>query len=332
MLLHRPPDPVTALRRRSLLAVTACGLSGLAWAAPPVLPDLSSTTLRVGTYKGNWRALMTAAQALDTPYRLEWRELNNGTQHIEAIQAGALDLGFGSEVPAVFAARQQADVRFIAVVREDLNNLLTVARRDAPVRRIADLKGRRVAFSRGTIAHCFLSRQLAAAGLAMADIVPVHLSPVDALSAFDRGDVDAWAIWGYSGQLARTTHGGRVIQTALGFASGNFPVYAHPASINQAQRAAAVADFLLRLRRSYRWANRHFIEFARAQHAETRVPVGDLVELWNNRSTDYDVLPADASVVAEHQRVADLFQREGVLDAPTQVARFWDHRFDPVLR
>ncbi|WP_088281419.1 ABC transporter substrate-binding protein [Ideonella sp. A 288] len=332
-----PTDATSlAMTRRLLLAAAAGaatnGVGGLVQAAPSPRADLSSVTLRVGTYKGNWRALMTAARALDTPYRLEWRELNNGTQHIEAIQAGALDLGFGSEVPAVFAARQKADVRFIAVVREDLNNLVTVARRDAPVRRIADLKGRRVAFSRGTIAHAFLSRQLTAAGLTMADISPVHLSPVDALSAFDRGDVDGWAIWGYSGQLARTTHGGRVIQTAVGHASGNFPIYAHPSSIGQPEKAAAIADFLLRLRGAYRWANGHFLEFARAQNAETRVPVGDLVELWNNRSTDYDLLPADARAVLEHQRMADLFLKEGVLDAPTQVAGFWDHRFDATLR
>ena len=33
-------------------------------------PDLSKVTLRIGTYKGNWRALLTAAKLTDTPYKI----------------------------------------------------------------------------------------------------------------------------------------------------------------------------------------------------------------------------------------------------------------------
>ena len=53
--------------------------------------DLSKVTLRIGTYKGNWRALLTAARVTDTPYRIEWRELNNGVLHIEALNGDALE-------------------------------------------------------------------------------------------------------------------------------------------------------------------------------------------------------------------------------------------------
>lgn len=313
------------------LGAGAFGLAGAAQAATPDTTALRQVTLRVGVYKGNWRALLTAARLLDAPYRIDWRELNNGTLHIEAINANALDLGFGSEIPALFAARQKADVRFIAVVREDLNNLVTVARKETPIRAIADLRGRRVGYSRGTIAHYFLSQQLAEAGLSFADIVPVNLSPSDALSAFDRGDIDAWSIWAFNGQLVRTRYGARVVKTAKGYASGNFPIYANPKALADAPRQAAVADFLLRLRQAYRWANGHFLDFAQVQSAETRVPVGDIIELWNNRSTDFDLRAPDDQVVADHQRVADQFLKLGVLDGPALVAPLWDRRFDKLL-
>lgn len=318
------------LRRRLLLAGLAA--PALADAAPSTLSSTApGVVLRVGTYKGNWRALLAAAALPPTPYQVEWKELNNGTLHIEAINADALDLGFGSEIPALFAARQQARVRFVAVVREDLNNLVTVARAATPIRRVADLKGRRVGYARGTIAHYFLSRQLASAGLSLADIQSAHLAPADGLQAFARGDIDAWAIWGYNGQLARLQHGGRVVQTAKGFASGNFPVFANPGALADPAREAAIGDFLLRLRRAYLWANANYLAFARAQNAETRVAVGDLVELWNQRSTDYAVLPASAQAAAAHQQVADLFLKDGVLDAPTRVAPLWDARYAPLL-
>ena len=325
------------LNRRQILQ-TALGTAALApfatasHAAPGASQqDLSRVTLRIGTYKGLWRPLIGAAGLAQTPYRIEWRELNNGVLHIEAINGDALDLGSGSEIPALFAARQKAQVRFIAATREDLNNQVTLARKDAPIQRIADLKGKRVGYVRATTAHYFLSKQLAEAGLSFADITPVSLTPADGLSAFERGDLDAWAIYGYNGQLSRLRYGARVIKTGLGYLSGNFPIYANPRSVDDPLKQAAIADYLQRLRRAYVWANSNYLAYAQAQSAETRVPVGDLIELWNNRSTDYDLRAVDDTVVQGHQAVADAFLQLGVLDGPAQVAPLWDRSFKAAL-
>ncbi|CAN7302207.1 ABC transporter substrate-binding protein [Acidovorax sp. LjRoot117] len=333
--MHRNCTPT--LNRRHLIQA---GLGAAAWAATagvpalaaPPAPDLSRVTLRIGTYKGLWRALIAASGQGNTPYRIEWRELNNGVLHIEALNGDALDLGSGSEIPALFAARQKAQVRFIAVVREDLNNQVTLARKDAPIQRIADLKGKRVGYVRATTSHYYLSRQLAEAGLSFADINAINLTPADGLSAFDRGDLDAWAIYGYNGQLARLRYGARVLKTGQGYLSGNFPIYANPRAVEDPARHAAISDYLQRLRRAYLWANGNYLDYARAQSAETRVPVGDLIELWNNRSTDYDLRPVDDGVVKGHQAVADAFLQLGVLDGPAQVAPLWDRSFKTVLQ
>ncbi|MBC8055238.1 MAG: ABC transporter substrate-binding protein [Rhizobiales bacterium] len=326
-----PTSPSDSARRRVLLAGAGTALLGAPLLAGATT-DLAKTTLRIGTYKGNCRALLAAAQLTDTPYAIEWRELNNGVLHIEAINGDALDLGSGSEIPAVFAARQKASVRFIAVIREDLNNQVTLARKDAPIRAIADLKGKRVGYVRGTTSHYFLQKQLAEAGLSFQDINAINLTPADGLSAFDRGDLDAWAIYGYNGQLARTKYGARVIKTGKGYLSGNFPIYANPKSIADPRRHAAITDYLLRLRRAYAWANSNYLAYARAQSAETRVPVGDLIELFNSRSDDYALRAVDARVIKGHQDVADTFTKIGVLDGPADVAPLWDRTFDAALR
>lgn len=326
------PDNTTPATSRRTLLRAGLGAAALATLGAPALaagpaPDLSKVTLRIATYKGLWRPLLAASGQGQTPYRIEWRELNNGVLHIEAINGDALDLGSGSEIPALFAARQKAQVRFIAVVREDLNNQVTLARKDAPIQRIADLKGKRVGYVRATTSHYFLSRQLAEAGLSFADITPVSLTPADGLSAFDRGDLDAWAIYGYNGQLARLRYGARVLKTGEGYLSGNFPVYANPKSVQDPLKHAAISDYLQRLRRAYLWANGNYLAYARAQSEETRVPVGDLIELWNNRSTDFDLRAVDDGVVKGHQAVADAFLQLGVLDGQAQVAPLWDRSF-----
>lgn len=326
---------ISAARRRLLLAGTAVVAAPFAaraaFAAAAVTPDLAGTTLRVATYKGGWRALLQAAGLADTPYRIDWRELNNGVLHIEALNADALDIGSGSEIPAVFAARQKANVRLITRVREDLNNQVTLARKDTSIRSIADLKGRRVGYVRATTSHYFLYRQLTEAGLGFDDIQPINLSPTDGLSAYDRGDIDAWAIYGYNGQLARNRYGARVLKTGKGYLSGNFPVYSNPRTLDDARRRAATGDLLLRFRRAYAWANGHVRDHALAQNRETRVPVADLVAMFDQRSEDYALLPVTPDVVAQHQQVADVFARIGVLDGPANVAPLWDTSFNALL-
>lgn len=330
-----PSHPTDAWSRRTWLqgaAATAIG-AGLPFTAHAASPatDLSGLTLRVAVYKGVWRPLLQAAGEANTPYKIDWRELNNGVLHIEAINGDALDIGSGSEIPATFAARQKANVRFIAASHEDLNNQVTLARKDAPIQKIADLKGKRVGYVRATTAHYFLSKQLAEAGLGFEDIQAVNLTPADGLSAFARGDLDAWAIYGYNGQIARTQYGARTIKTGKGYLSGNFPVYANPRAIDDPRRHAAITDYLLRVQRAYAWANRNYLAYAKAQSAETRVPVGDLVELFNGRSDDYALGPVTETIVRSHQEVADTFQRLGVLDGPANVAPFWDRSFDRAL-
>ncbi len=323
-------------RRRLLQAAAAWGVaaSGVAQAAAPSRDpsNLSGVTLRVGTYKGLWRPLLTASGQADTPYKIDWRELNNGVLHIEAINGDALDLGSGSEIPPVFAARQKSSVRLVAVTHEDLNNQATLARKDSAIRSIADLKGKRVGYVRATTSHYYLAKQLAEAGLSFADIQPVSLTPADGLSAFARGDLDAWAIYGYNGQLARTQYGARTLKTGVGYLSGNFPIYANPRALDDTLRRAALGDLLQRLQRAFAWINGNFLAYARAQSAETRVPVGDLVELFNGRSGDYSLGPVTDAVVRSHQEVADTFQKIGVLDGPADVKPLWDRRFENLLR
>ena len=82
------------LSRRSLIGTLAGGLvasSAQAQSKPPAQIDLGNTTLRVAYYKGGWRTLLQAAGEDQTPYKIEWKELNNGVLHIEALNSDALD-------------------------------------------------------------------------------------------------------------------------------------------------------------------------------------------------------------------------------------------------
>lgn len=318
-------------RRRLLQGAGALSLASVLPGAAFAQSDLRGITLRVATYKGGHKTLLETAGLAQTPYQIEWKEFNSGVLHIEGINADALDLGSGSEIPAVFAAKAKASVKVVGVYHEDLNNQVTLAQKDAPIHKVADLRGKRVGYVRATTSHLYLYQQLKEAGLSFDDIKAVNLSPADGLSAFARGDIDAWAIYGYNGQLARTKHGARTLKTAVGYLSGNFLIYANPKAVEDARRQLALADLLQRLQKAYAWGNSNFLVYAKAQSAQTRVPVGDLVEIYNNRSQNSSLVAISDKAIESHQRVADAFQAMGVLEAGTDVKPLWDKTFNRYL-
>ena len=67
--------------------------------------------------------------------------------------------------------------------------------KDSPIKRVADLKGKKVALNKGSNVHYLLVKALEKANLTLADIEPVYLPPADARTAFEGNQVDAWVIW-----------------------------------------------------------------------------------------------------------------------------------------
>ncbi len=84
---------------------------------------------------------------------------------------------------------------------------------NSPIKTVADLKGHKVAFQKGSSSHNLLLRALRRAGLKFTDIQPTYLTPADARAAFQQGNVDAWAIWDPYYSAALLQGGVRVLKT-----------------------------------------------------------------------------------------------------------------------
>jgi sulfonate transport system substrate-binding protein len=316
--------------KRAVVIAAAIGVFGAAEAAD--VPDLSRVTINVAYYKGLHKTLLEAAGLANTPYRIEWKEFNSGVQHIEGINAGSLDFGSGSEIPPVFAAQANARVKIIAVYHEDANNQGLFVQGKSDIRTVADLKGKRVGYTRGTTSHYYLYKMLKEAGLSFDDIQATPISPQDGLSAFAKGDLDAWAVWGYNGQIARQQLGARTLKTAVAYLSGNWLIYGSPDALADPGKKAAVGDLLVRLQRAYAWSNRNYPAYAEAQSKETRVKVSDIQELFDTRSQNYSIEANFDAAIKSHQDVADTFLALKLLDKPVDVSKLWDRTYDDLLK
>ena len=124
---------------------------------------------------------------------VKWSEFEVGPPMMDAISAGAIDFGWVGDAPAIIAQSTGAKFVYAACMPASQHGLLVVE--GSAIRSLADIKGKKVAFARGTSAQNIMLRLLAKAGLTFGNIVPVYLSPADASAALLRGDVDAWVIW-----------------------------------------------------------------------------------------------------------------------------------------
>jgi ABC-type taurine transport system substrate-binding protein len=93
--------------------------------------------------------------------------------------------------------------------------------KDSAIKTVADLKGKKVAFNKGSNVHYLLVRALEKAGLKYSDIESVFLAPADARAAFERGSIHAWAIWDPFQAAAEAATGARTLADGSGIVANH---------------------------------------------------------------------------------------------------------------
>src|ERR671913_612814 len=123
---------------------------------------------------------------------VRWVQTLGSNKALEFLNAGSIDFGSTAGAAALIGRINGNPIKSIYVYsRPEWTALVT--RKDSGIAKVSDLKGKRVAVTRGTDPHIFLVRALAEAGLTDKDVKFVLLQHPDGRLALERGDVDAWA-------------------------------------------------------------------------------------------------------------------------------------------
>jgi sulfonate transport system substrate-binding protein len=121
-----------------------------------------------------------------------WVQSAGSNKALEFLNAGSIDFGSTAGSAALVGRINGNPIKSIYVYsRPEWTALVTT--KESKIASVADLRGKRVAVTRGTDPHIFLVRALLDAGLSEKDITPVLLQHADGKTALIRGDVDAWA-------------------------------------------------------------------------------------------------------------------------------------------
>ncbi|MDH2926455.1 sulfonate ABC transporter substrate-binding protein [Lonepinella koalarum] len=262
---------------------------------------------RIGYQKSNV-ALIKAKENIEKRLgeqgvEVKWTEFPGGPQLLEGLNVGSVDFGVTGETPPVFAQAAKADLLYVANDLTAPTSEAIIIPKDSPIQSVAELKGKKVAYNKGSNVHYLLVRALEEAGLKYDDIESVYLPPADARAAFERGSVDAWVIWDPYFAAAEQQLGARILRDGTNLVDNHrFYLSTRDYANKNPQVIGIVVE---EIRNAGEWTKQHLNEVA-AEFAPVLGLPKEIVYTTTARHT-YGTNFISPEVVEKQQKIADTF-------------------------
>jgi sulfonate transport system substrate-binding protein len=326
-----------------VLALSGCGSSSSSGAPSKSQPAAATnvpssvppgTTLRIGDQvQLQQTVLASGGQDRGIPYSIQWAGFVGGPSMLQAFHAGAIDVGFVANTPLVFAQAAHQDVVAVAAWASQHGGNELIAAPGSGIGSWHDLKGKKVAYQQGTSGEATLLQGLHGAGLTLHDVKSVNLPFTQIAAALQGGSVAAGILAPPLDSGYLTSHpGAKVVDRPQDLGSRVNYLIASKSAINDAGKAAALRDYILRLGRAFdaikanpdAFVQRFYVEKYHLTAAAGRA-------LLQQLGTSSFVALSD-EVVAAQQKVADLYSDAGEIPAKLDASKEFDDRFADVVR
>ncbi|HWV51602.1 MAG TPA: aliphatic sulfonate ABC transporter substrate-binding protein [Pseudorhodoplanes sp.] len=291
------------------------GLIIAASAAPSFAQDVSDT-VRIGLQRSSTlTAILRANGELEKALaplkvKVSWHEFTSGLPLLEALNLGNIDVSADvADTVPVFAQAAGAKLVYFAEEAASPGAQAILIPGNSPIKSVGELKGKKVAVTKGAGSHFLLVAALKDAGVTFKEIAPAYLTAADGRAAFVSNNVDAWVAWDPFLTIAQRQSGAKVLRDGKGLsgykryylASGNFA----------ARRGDVLKVFYQKLDETGRWVN-----------AEPKAAAKLLSSLWGIdadiveqalRNRTHKIGTVTKAGLTEQQSIADAFVTEGVL-------------------
>ena len=279
----------------------------------------SKTVIRIGYQKA--ATILYALKAkgeLETALKasgasVTWTEFPAGPPMLEALNAGSIDFGYTGEAPPIFAQAAGVPLVYVAYDPYGPKAEAILVHKDSPIKNVADLKGKKVAFAKGANVNYLVVKALEKAGLKYTDIKPTFLAPADGRAAFEGKNVDAWAVWDPYLAAAQKATGARTLTDATGLAP-NRGYYLAAKSFAE-KNPAALKTVLAGVSKVSDWAKKNPPEVAKLLSPVLGIDAAVLEVAEKRRK--YGVLPLTNDVISKQQEIADTFYKINLI--PKQI-------------
>jgi sulfonate transport system substrate-binding protein len=204
------------------------------------------------------KALQLSGELDKLPFKVEWQNISGGPQTLEAFRAGVLDGGSVGDTPPIHATFTGLDVKIVAVLVRDAQVFQLALAPGVKASSVAELRGKRIAYSPGQAQGAVVLRALKKAALSTKDVTLVELSSPEFKDALASRQVDAAPLSGTI--LLRYLNENRA-QGAGTLAPGvrdNLSFfYVRSAVLKNPQQAAALREYVKFRTKAQLWAYAH---------------------------------------------------------------------------
>ena len=289
----------------ALALVTVAGLSAVEARTLRIGYQRSSTLIALLRQDGSLEA---ALKPLDVT--VSWHEFTSGLPIMEALNVGQIDVSADvADTVPIFAQAAGARISYIAQEAPSPTAQAILVAGYSPITSVADLKGRRVAVTKGAGSHYLLLAACAAEALPFKSLTPAYLTPADGRTALASGSVDAWVAWDPFLSAALQQSGARVLRDGTGLSL--YKRYYLASDEYAAKQGDVLAILFERLAQTGAWVKAEPDEAAARLSGVWKIEAAVIARANARRS--YRVEPVTREGLAEQQTIADAFRAEGLI-------------------
>ncbi|WP_125705144.1 aliphatic sulfonate ABC transporter substrate-binding protein [Lacticaseibacillus daqingensis] len=248
-------------------------------------------------------------------YKVVFKEFQDGAALMTALKSGNIDYARLGDTPPVVNQAAGLDLVYVAAGADKVNGTEVLVKQNSGINKLADLKGKRIAYAKGTAAQFMIVQALAKANLTVNDVTLVNMDQSAASVAFAKGKVDAWVSWDPYTATAEVQQNAKVLTNAVGLAKNrDFVVSTRKYATAHTAVSTLLIDYLAD---DMSWANKN--------HAKLITMLADTLHLSKAIVTktverrSFSMSPVTTAIVAEQQKIADVFYEQGLIQKKIQV-------------
>lgn len=242
-------------------------------------------------------------------YKVVFKEFQSGAALMTALKSGNIDYARLGDTPPVVNQASGLDLVYIGAGASKEYGTGVLVGKNSDITSIKQLKGKRIAYAKGTAAEFTIIQVLAKAGLTTKDVTLVNMDQGAASVAFAKGNVDAWVTWDPYTATAQVQQDAKLLTNAKGLAMNRDFVVA---TRKYAKNHTKVSSLLIKyMGQDMTWATKHPTELI-AMLSKTLKLSKKIMRLTVERRT-FSMAPVTDAIVAEQQKIADVFYEQGII-------------------
>ena len=253
---------------------------------------------------------------------IKWVFSQGSNRSLEYLNSDSVDFSSTAGLAAALSRANGSPIKTVYIQSQPEWTALVVAK-NSPIKSLKDLKGKKIAATKGTDPFLFTLQALETTGFNKKDVQLVHLQHPDGKTALERGQVDAWAGLDPLMASAQVQSGAKLLYRNVGFNS--YSVLSTKEQFAK-QNPEAIEAVIKAYEQARKWAKANPDKLAELLARESKLPIA-VAKLQLSRTNFEQNIPT-AKHINALKKSGTILTEEALVRPGTNVSQVIDQLFD----